>query len=273
MPITVQEKFESRAGDNSSIDLIYVIDGTNDDVAARSALASNAPSTYAGLVRDDDALHVEPVGTNLWEGKARYSKSDFQPPQTGEASFSFDTTGGTQHITQSRQTIQKYAPSGQTAPDFGGAIGVTHDSVEGVDINVPAFAFGVTRYIAAASMTSSYIATLYALTGKVNGASFTVNVDGVSLTFAAGECLFQGVSGGKRKSENDWELNFRFAASPNATGLTIGTITGIAKKGWEYLWVRYADAEDTGAKAIVKKPVAVYIEKVYDDGNLNSLGV
>ena len=65
-------------------------------MAARTALASNAPSTYAGLVRDDDALHVEPVGSNLWEGKARYSKSDFQPPQTGEASFSFDTTGGTQ---------------------------------------------------------------------------------------------------------------------------------------------------------------------------------
>ncbi len=40
MPITVSEKFESRAGDNSSIDLIYVVDGTNDDVAARSALAS-----------------------------------------------------------------------------------------------------------------------------------------------------------------------------------------------------------------------------------------
>jgi hypothetical protein len=44
--------------------------------------------------------------------------------------------GGTQHITQSLATIQKYAAAG-TAPDFGGAIGVTHDSVEGVDITVP----------------------------------------------------------------------------------------------------------------------------------------
>ena len=144
--ITVQEKFESRPGDNSSIDLIYIIDGTDDDVAARSALAATAPSTHAGLVREEDSLHVEPVGALLWEGKARYSRSEGQAPQTGDASFSFDTTGGTQHLTQSRQTISKYAPAGKTAPDFGGAIGVTHDSVEGVDITVPVFSFNVTRY-------------------------------------------------------------------------------------------------------------------------------
>ena len=42
--------------------------------------------------------------------------------------------------------------------------------------------------------------------------------------------------------------------------------TGISKKGWEHMWVRYADAEDAAAKAIVKKPVAVYIAHVYDEG-------
>ena len=57
------------------------------------------------------------------------------------------------------------------------------------------------------------------------------------------------------------------------TGLTVGDITGIDKKGWEYMWVRYADAEDTTAKAIVKKPVAVYVEKVYDAGNFADLGI
>ena len=33
-------------------------------------------------------------------------------------------------------------------------------------------------------------------------------------------------------------------ASGAVAGLAVGPITGIAKKGWEYLWVRYADAED-----------------------------
>ncbi len=39
------------------------------------------------------------------------------------------------------------------------------------------------------------------------------------------------------------------------------------------MWVRYADAEDTTAKAIVKKPVAVYVEKVYDEGDFSGLGI
>jgi hypothetical protein len=52
------------------------------------------------------------------------------PSEVGESSFAFDTSGGTQHITQSLATIASYAATG-TPPNFGGAVGVTHDSVEG----------------------------------------------------------------------------------------------------------------------------------------------
>jgi hypothetical protein len=90
--------------------------------------------------------------------------------------------------------------------------------------------------------------------------------------FAAGECLFLGAAGTKRGG-GDWEIGYRFASSPNVTGLTVGDITGINKKGWEYLWVRYADAEDAAAKALVKKPIAAYIEQVYPYGDLNALGI
>ena len=51
----------------------------------------------------------------------------------------------------------------------------------------------------------------------------------------------------------------------------MGDITGINKKGWEYIWVRYADAEDE--KVLVKQPIAVYVEKVYDEGNFAGLGI
>ena len=115
-----------------------------------------------------------------------------------------------------------------------------------------------------AVVTPAYRGALFNLTGKVNNASFK--------GLAAGECLFLGASGSKR-GVDDWEIAFRFAASPNRTGITVGEITGIAKKGWEYMWVRYADAEDPAAKAIVKKPVAVYIEKVYEEGSFAGLGI
>ena len=80
-----------------------------------------------------------------------------------------------------------------------------------------------------------------------------------------------GASGSKRGSD-DWEIAYKFAASPNRSNFSVGDITGISKKGWEYMWVRYEDAEDAAAKAIVKKPVAVYVEKVYEEGNFASLG-
>ena len=76
-----------------------------------------------------------------------------------------------------------------------------------------------------------------------------------------------------QRGAEDWEITFRFAASPNRTGLTIGDIKGIDKKGWEYMWVRYADSEDAAARAIVKTPVGVYVEQVYEDGDFMGLEI
>ncbi len=268
MPVEVLEKFESRqvtTGNNPSVELRYTIRGTNDDVEARSNLVATAPSFYdpyggGWFFLPRDTITVQPVGDLLWEGIVRYGTI----PPTNESVFSFDTGGGTQHITQSRQTVESYAPSGQTAPDFKGAIGVTNDSVEGVDITVPVYQFSETHYLPDETVTPAYRYVLFQLTGKVNSAAFK--------GFGQGEVLFLGATGSKRGT-GDWEVSYRFAASASVNNLTIGEITGIDKKGWEYLWVRYADADDDTAKALVKKPIAVYIEQVYADGDFSLLGI
>ena len=51
----------------------------------------------------------------------------------------------------------------------------------------------------------------------------------------------------------------------------MGDITGINKRGWEYLWVRYADAEDQ--HVLVKQPISAYVEQVYPEGNFALLGI
>jgi len=263
MAITVHEKWESRettVGESPSIDLVFIIRGTDDDLAVKSALAAASPVLYDGLVRQ--SMHIERIAEDIWEGSVRYGK--LEPPETGDSSYQFDTGGGTQHITQSLATVGRYAPPGKTAPDFQGAIGVTHDNVEGVDITIPVFNFSETHYIASNLVTPAYKATLFSLTGKVNGGTFR--------GFAPGEVLFLGASGSKRGQE-DWEITFRFAASPNVTGLVIGDIRGINKKGWEYLWVRYTDDEDAAAKTLVKRPIAAYVEQVYPYGDFSGLGI
>lgn len=271
MPLTVTEKLESRrstTGDNPSAELVYTVRGTDSDMTARTQATTASPATYDGMPRQ--SVTVEPIGHELWDATVRYAPDSQQqstPPQTGESVFSFDTGGGTQHITQSKQTVQRYGASGTTAPDFKGAIGVTADGVEGVDIAVPVYQFSETHYLPATQVTQSYKGTLFSLTGKVNSGSWK--------GFNGGEVLFLGASGSRRgtSADSDWEITFRFAASPNASGISVGPISGISKKGWEYLWVRYADAEDSGSNAIVKRPVAAYVERVYDEGNFSALGI
>lgn len=263
MTIVVAEKWDSREttlGEDSSVDLRYVVGGTDSDIDAHVALLANSPTLYGGLVRQSS--HLVRVAEDAWEGTVRYGKVD--PPETGDSSFSFDTGGGNQHITQGLGTVGAYAAPGQTAPNFRGAIGVTADSVEGVDITVPVYNFSETHYIAVEAVTGAYKAALFSLTGTVNNGGFR--------GFSAGEVLFLGASGSQR-GHDDWEISFKFAASPNVTGLVVGDITGIAKKGWEYLWVRYADAEDTSARVLVKKPIGAYVEQVYPYGNFAGLGI
>lgn len=269
MSIVVTEKFESRRstkGDNPSAELVYTVRGTADDLVARSAAENESPANYDGLPRQ--TVSVEPIGPDHWDATVRYGRSTGGGfPQTGESVFAFDTGGGTQHITQSKQTVSSHAASGATAPDFNGAIGVTADGVEGVDITVPVYQFSETHYLPASQVTQGYKSTLFNLTGLVN--------NGAWKGFAPGEVLFLGASGSRRgtASDSDWEITFRFAASPNASSISVGPIGGISKKGWEYLWVRYADAEDAGSQAIVKRPVAAYVERVYDEGNFSALGI
>ncbi len=256
------EKYDSRETtvgvQNPSVELLYVVDGTEDDAAVRALVEATIPAIYAGLVFQN--YHISHQGSGLWEVSVRYGKKE--PKEPGESSFSFDTGGGTTHITQSLQTVSRYAPPGQTSPDFKGAIGVNNDSVEGTDITIPVYNFKETHYISVALVTPAYKATLFYLTGKVNAFPFK--------GFAPGEVLFMGASGSQRGQE-DWEITFSFAASPNATGLTVGDIIGIDKKGWEYLWVRYQDSED--ADVLVKQPAAVYVEQVYPYGDFSLLGI
>jgi len=111
-------------------------------------------------------------------------------------------------------------------------------------------------------VTGAYKVILFHMTGRVNAFPFK--------GFAPGEVLFLGASGSLRGQE-DWEITFRFAASPNAINLKVGDIVGIVKKGWEYLWVRYADAEDENV--LVKQPTAAYVEQVYEYGDFALLGI
>jgi len=272
MAITIDEKFQSRpatGGENAQTDLIYILRGSDDEVALKAALVAATSFHYDGLWRK--SWRVEQMGNQLWEGTVTYATLEQVNSEVGTIRLSIDTSGSTVHITQSLKTIGKYAPPGKTAPDFKGAIGVTHDNVEGVDIVLPLFKFTATKVFDPDHLPS--LGDLYSLTGQVNSGSFTVRdtITGLTITLNAGECLFNGAKVSEPRSDGNIEISYDFAASPNVTGLAIGPITGVNKKGFEYLWVRYADIDD--AQVLVKQPIAAYVERVYEAGDYAGLGL
>lgn len=265
---TVIEKFDSRPaahGDSPAATLRYTVKGTGDEQEALDALASAAPPIYEGLLRT--TWRVEPLadGSDWWDGEVSYQRMSNAAFEVGESAYAFDIGPGTQRITQALEHIADYAHPGKTAPSFYGTIGVTDDEVEGCEIDRPVYTFSETHYKAAEFVDDDYKAALFAVACKpVNDAGFR--------GFAAGEVRFLGASGSQR-GDDTWEITYRFAASPNVEDLNIGGITGVAKKGWEYLWVRFAPKVDVGAKVLIKWPVSVHVERVYGESDFSTLGI
>lgn len=251
----------SSEGEDPSHEQHWIIKGTDSDLVAKSVLAAASNWLYDGLVRK--SWRVEPDGYQMWRGFVSYGRYP-KPQQQGESRISFDTGGSTIHVTYTLGTVNKYAAQGETPIESHGLIGVTKDSVEGVDIPAREFHWSETHILPLSYITEAYALTLYALSGTVNATAWR--------SYAAGEVLFKNASGTNRDSETA-ELTYNFAASPNLTNLAVGTIQGIAKQGWDYMWVRYEDDVDDTAHAMVKKPRTVYVERVIERSNFMLLGI
>lgn len=251
------------AVDNS--ELRYLITGTENEAEVRDAVILTAPPYIGdGLTRTiivPESIEVNPLGNGIWEAIVPYKGYE------DETQYTFETGGATAHITQSLATVGVYPPvviPFKPPPDFQGAIGVNGDNIAGVDVTIPAFNFTITKKFDAEDVTGAYKLALFYATGKTNDAAFQ--------GFAAGEVLFLGASG-SRTGMKQWEIAFKFAASPNAVNLPVGDFVVTEKSGHDYLWVRYADAVDGGAAALVKRPVAAYVERVYESCDFEALGV
>ena len=262
MAITVEERWGRRLSDDSG-ELVYLVRGTFDAASARSALISQASSSFDGMSRDDaEVEEIKGVPNGAFIGRVTYSQSATQQ-QTNQSQFAFETRGQKEKITNSIATVSSHSADVSTPPDFQNAIGVTPDGeVKGTEITVPVYSFSETHHFS--SISDAYKGTLFSLTGKTNDAAFK--------GLAAGEGLFLGAVGSKRGND-PWSIKFAFAGSPNMGNLSVGQITGIAKAGWEYLWTYYKTVEQSNPKMIVKRPFYAFVEQVYRAGDFSQLGI
>ena len=298
MPLTWIEDSDSRSATitrlgkkaSSSYVKSYKVFGTTDDVALHAEINAAVTASLRGWQYPGqptvqllaESYSVSYLGDDAWQVQISYAKDgadDDDQAEPFKRSRSFDTSGGTQHITQAKggkvtvrgttttttSTESKFPPA--TAPSMDSAIGVDGDSVAGVDVVSPQLTWTETYDVPSSYVDNDYIKTVAALTGTVNKAAFR--------SFEAGEVLFLGASGSHEwdaeKGDGPWSLSYKFVASPNVTDETIGSITGINKRGHDYLWVRYEDSVTDNT--LLKKPLYVYVNKVYRDGDFSGLGI
>jgi hypothetical protein len=230
-----------------------------------------------------ESYSVEYQGDDCWKVTIAYEKigaDDSSQVAPLKRARSFDTSGGTQHITNALdynngdKGQRSYGPAGlNDAADFKGAINVDDNGVNGIDRVVPALSWTESYDVPSSYVTNAYIKNIAYLTGSVNKAPFR--------SFEEGEVLFVGASGthewDDQRGNGPWSLSFKFVANPNV-GTTlpvakIGDIDNIRAYGHEVVWVRYATDTDSAKNQLVRLPVAVYVNRVYPDGDFSKLGI
>lgn len=268
--IWIDEKYASRSvqreTDNTITETrVIIIHGVEEENDALRYL-----DEYVSEVLQVDGKEIKLISSEIeqeeqeiWKASVKYkTPASIVINDTNDRTFSFSINASTQHITHSKKTTGKYS-NGEEIPDFKNAIGITPDNeIVGCDILLPEFQFQDQQEISAGSVNMALIKKWAQLVGKVNSSSF--------FEFSPGEVLFMGCEG-SRKNGEAYNVTFHYSVSTNANNLTIGDISGIEKKGWDYLWVYSQTAKDETEKFIVKRPRYVFTEQVYDTGDFSIL--
>lgn len=244
----------------------YKMVGFTDEAIARSLVRTSVPfelaSSAGTLYRNN--IETRQTAYNHVEVDVTYGA---QPTEVGKFTWGFSTMGATVHITHSRETIASYPlATYTTGAPYKGTIGVTHDNrdVQGCEIVIPVAKLWCRYTHPQGTVTLDHFDSLAAITGRVNSTLLFGR-------YQPGEALFLGAEG-EDGTNTDATLIYHFGISKNETGLSFGAITNVAKKGWEYIWVKYTRSTfNTGIKDMpVRLPELVSVERVYPEANLQS---
>lgn len=261
MSFSWTERKDSRRVEEESgaFELRYSATGSSDEtfVFAYATSATPVVTFAAGKTMYRQNITLDPRGPSFFVVTSSYSP---RKNEMGEYSFSFDTTGGTIVITQSYETLQSYKATGVAGdiPNHKGAIDVQGNDVKGTTVVIPALKMTYRFKHPLGVVNESLARNLARATGKTN--------NDIWHGFRPGECLFLGATG-EDGSDSPASVDYSIACSENVTGLTIGDIANVAKRGWDAIWVAYFEEKDDDANERTMRPKYAYVERVYREMN------
>jgi hypothetical protein len=270
---------------NQEITLKYFAWNSSDEQEVYAAALAGSLYVYGFLRRK--RITLDPLGGGVWNVNVTYGLDDgepIDPANTGEPAgigsssastsasepagdqilggeYTITTTGGTLHILQSLGTLDSISDTGGVPPDFRSAIGVTKESVTGVDIYASKMEFSITRSIV--GLTLDYVHIVKELTTRLNTATF--------YGFREGEALFLGadITGATGKPAR---ATYRFVGARHRPSVRVSEdilLNDVA--GHAYIWCTYKDTIEDGR--VVSRPSAAYVESLYEYGDFRLLGL
>lgn len=264
-------------GETREVNRRYLIGqclGFNDAVAQIETYAPQyVDGDGAGIYWRRAKLNVQAVGNRYFDVTATYSTLLFKegdpndsPGDSGNfvpGSIAWDTTGHTEHRTQSRST-QSY---GVNPPDFENAINVSGNSVNGIDVVSPNLRYSETWIMpVSVAMNCQYVEAVYTRTGTVNLNQFRC--------FKPGEALFMGARAQWQGDQPFVPVTFDFECRPNVDDFSVGTqanIPAFPKEGWQYVWFLYET--DVNNARLVRHAIAAYKETLYEKKDWSAMQI
>lgn len=245
----------------------YHVKGAFSRSAAESEIAMATPGFDGDMIRTGWSVNLVSEDDGIWEATVNYSSRPKM--DIGDQTIKASTSGGSEKVMHALEHVATQPKPGKQHAGHAGAINVTDDSIEGTSIRLPAFAFTVQKAFAPGTIDDAYLQTLSDATTKVNDATWH--------GFARGEVLIAGIETeiGLEKET----VTYSFEVFRNQTNVTVagievtGTVAAPAKEGWFYLWVEYEEKDDQVNGRVVREPVAIHIERVYDYFDISLLGI
>ncbi len=283
MAIEVEELVDSREierGPSLREDRRYLVFGTEDQLAASSAVLLVAPSLVVNPSAQNQYMGIGGVSARLksgawdiWEATVRYTPRGRQQGQApGALPIQFSAQGQMVSISRSLECLRSYKANGEADPGKSPvfAAGKT------VDVPVATSCWTEPHLLSDAYFGNpDYRRRLHQLVGSVNKYAFR--------GYSPGEVRFEGVTA-TLGADNVWDAKFTFQYKANKTGLSVpdgigGFINGVEKRGWEVeeaLTIedtQIIDNNGTPKKTMVDRVTGVKIHRVHFEEDFAELAV
>ena len=266
MPVTVEERHQSRKAGDDWREYGYIVTGTDSEVAALNAVPgeqyisvpnpkgpSYLPLILMRSVTVEQQIDGPNVNHHTWYATARYEEQSTNNDNntSSDLNYSISVTAHTANVKVAIEQPSPKLASGESDPKFGSYIGVVgppgNQTIQGVDCIFPQATLEIERRYSRLAWNNR-VKTIIGKVGMVNSGSFE--------GFGEEEVLFGGARVSRSRTEVSASYQFLISLTEN---VDIPGIGSVSKKGWRYIWVYSRPADD----GIGTKAIAAYVSRVY----------